>query len=57
MTRQEYITDLANKIYKFGYWSNEVLECNTLGQSLYSYPIWVQLHDRAKIMARTIKVD
>lgn len=51
MTRKEYVAELATKITEHGYWSNEVLECNTLGQNLFGYSVWDKLHDKAKYLS------
>jgi hypothetical protein len=51
MTRKQYVAELATKITDHGYWSNEVLECNTLGQQLFNYSVWQLLHDKAKYIS------
>lgn len=51
MTRKEYVAELAAKITDYGYWSNEVLECNTLGQTLFGRSVWERLHDNAKYLS------
>jgi hypothetical protein len=49
MKKASFKIVLKNKILKYGYWSNEVLEFNTKMQEKLDYHIWLNWHNEAKM--------
>ena len=48
MTKKEFKDELKKTILTFGYWSEEVKELNTKGQTLFGYVSWHRLHNKVK---------
>lgn len=51
ITKEEskmYKDELKERILNYGYWSNEVKTFNDLGQKLYGYTKWIELHNDVK---------